>query len=156
MRPLLTTKMCKLKLLGHEFKKYEKPKICKVIRKKVCIYAYIHVHVYEIYLHTLIVSKIKSNNINALTLCKHRNGAIREGQDGMLHAFFFFFFFLMFFAVYPHFFHARHPTMIVFTLTIDGWLPCPGLLLGGRTPYITSKNRLCTPKLHIKDVPLAF
>ena len=28
-----------------------------------------------------------------------------------------------------------------------------GLPLGGRTPYITSKNRLCTPKLHIKDVP---
>ena len=29
----------------------------------------------------------------------------------------------------------------------------PGLPLGGRTPYITSKNRLHTPKLHIKDVP---
>ena len=29
----------------------------------------------------------------------------------------------------------------------------PGLPLGGRTPYITSKNRLRTPKLHIKDVP---
>ena len=28
-----------------------------------------------------------------------------------------------------------------------------GLPLGGRTPYITSKNRLCTPKLNIKDVP---
>ena len=28
-----------------------------------------------------------------------------------------------------------------------------GLSLGGRTPYITSKNRLHTPKLHIKDVP---
>ena len=28
-----------------------------------------------------------------------------------------------------------------------------GLQLGGRTPYITSKNRLRTPKLHIKDVP---
>ena len=28
-----------------------------------------------------------------------------------------------------------------------------GLPLGGRTPYITSKNRLHTPKLHIKDVP---
>ena len=28
-----------------------------------------------------------------------------------------------------------------------------GLPLGGRTPYITSKNRLRTPKLHIKDVP---
>ena len=28
-----------------------------------------------------------------------------------------------------------------------------GLPLGGRTPYITSKNRLCTSKLHIKDVP---
>ena len=27
-----------------------------------------------------------------------------------------------------------------------------GLPLGGRTPYITSKNRLRTPKLHIKDV----
>ena len=30
----------------------------------------------------------------------------------------------------------------------------PRLPLGGRTPYITSKNRLRTPKLHIKDVPL--
>ena len=29
----------------------------------------------------------------------------------------------------------------------------PGLPLGGRTAYITSKNRLRTPKLHIKDVP---
>ena len=29
----------------------------------------------------------------------------------------------------------------------------PGLPLGRRTPYITSKNRLRTPKLHIKDVP---
>ena len=29
----------------------------------------------------------------------------------------------------------------------------PGLPLGGRTLYITSKNRLRTPKLHIKDVP---
>ena len=28
-----------------------------------------------------------------------------------------------------------------------------GLPLGGRTAYITSKNRLRTPKLHIKDVP---
>ena len=28
-----------------------------------------------------------------------------------------------------------------------------GLPLGGRTPYITSKNRLRTPKLHIRDVP---
>ena len=28
-----------------------------------------------------------------------------------------------------------------------------GLPLGGRTPYITSKNRLHTPKLHVKDVP---
>ena len=28
-----------------------------------------------------------------------------------------------------------------------------GLPLGGRTPYITSKNRLRTPKLHIEDVP---
>ena len=28
-----------------------------------------------------------------------------------------------------------------------------GLPLGGRTPYITSKNRLRTPKFHIKDVP---
>ena len=28
-----------------------------------------------------------------------------------------------------------------------------GLPLGGRTPYITSKNRLHTPKLHIRDVP---
>ena len=28
-----------------------------------------------------------------------------------------------------------------------------GLPLGRRTPYITSKNRLRTPKLHIKDVP---
>ena len=28
-----------------------------------------------------------------------------------------------------------------------------GLPLGGRTPYIMSKNRLRTPKLHIKDVP---
>ena len=28
-----------------------------------------------------------------------------------------------------------------------------GLPLGGRTPYITSKNRVRTPKLHIKDVP---
>ena len=28
----------------------------------------------------------------------------------------------------------------------------PGLPLGGRTPYITSKNWLGTPKLHIKDV----
>ena len=28
-----------------------------------------------------------------------------------------------------------------------------GLPLGGRTPYITSKNRLRTLKLHIKDVP---
>ena len=29
----------------------------------------------------------------------------------------------------------------------------PGLPLGGCTAYITSKNRLRTPKLHIKDVP---
>ena len=29
----------------------------------------------------------------------------------------------------------------------------PGLPLGGRTTYITSKNRLRTPKLYIKDVP---
>ena len=29
----------------------------------------------------------------------------------------------------------------------------PGLPLGGRTPYITSINRLRRPKLHIKDVP---
>ena len=28
----------------------------------------------------------------------------------------------------------------------------PGLPLGGRTPYITSKYRLRTPKLHIKDI----
>ena len=28
-----------------------------------------------------------------------------------------------------------------------------GLPLGGRTPYITPKNRLRTPKLHIRDVP---
>ena len=28
-----------------------------------------------------------------------------------------------------------------------------GLPLGGRTAYITSKNPLRTPKLHIKDVP---
>ena len=28
-----------------------------------------------------------------------------------------------------------------------------GLPLGGRMPYITSKNQLRTPKLHIKDVP---
>ena len=28
-----------------------------------------------------------------------------------------------------------------------------GLPLGGRTPYITSENRLHMPKLHIKDVP---
>ena len=28
-----------------------------------------------------------------------------------------------------------------------------GLPLGGRTAYITSKNRLRAPKLHIKDVP---
>ena len=28
-----------------------------------------------------------------------------------------------------------------------------GLPLGGRTPYITSKNLLRAPKLHIKDVP---
>ena len=29
----------------------------------------------------------------------------------------------------------------------------PGLPLGGRTPYITSKNRLHTQKLHVKDIP---
>ena len=34
-----------------------------------------------------------------------------------------------------------------------GSLTWTGLPLGGRTPYITSKNRLRTPKLHIKDVP---
>ena len=28
-----------------------------------------------------------------------------------------------------------------------------GLPLGGRTPYITSKNRLRTTELHIRDVP---
>ena len=28
-----------------------------------------------------------------------------------------------------------------------------GFPIGGRTPYITSENRLRTPKLHIKDVP---
>ena len=33
------------------------------------------------------------------------------------------------------------------------YLNSPGLPLGGRTPYITSKNRLRTPKLHIEDVP---
>ena len=31
-----------------------------------------------------------------------------------------------------------------------------GLPLGGRTPYITSKDRLRTPKLHIKDVPRTY
>ena len=36
----------------------------------------------------------------------------------------------------------------------DMLLDTAGLPLGGRTPYITSKNRLRTAKLHIKDVPL--
>ena len=43
----------------------------------------------------------------------------------------------------------NHPDMAEKLLT--GKLT--GLPLGGRTPYITSKNRLRTPKLHIKDVP---
>ena len=38
-----------------------------------------------------------------------------------------------------------------FNAKIKYWFA--GLPLGGRTPYITSENRLRTPKLHIEDVP---
>ena len=42
---------------------------------------------------------------------------------------------------------------IIFWIYNICYLVLSGLPLGGRTPYITSKNRLRTPKLHIKDVP---
>ena len=52
----------------------------------------------------------------------------------------------------------KRPMCISFCVKSSGWNQLDfydrtGLPLGGRSPYIMSKNGLCTPKLHIKDVP---
>ena len=59
----------------------------------------------------------------------------------------------VFVSPYPTLFYwyrlvGRKYILLTKNLKLDTGLP-----LGGRTPYITSKNRLRTPKLHIKDVP---
>ena len=46
-----------------------------------------------------------------------------------------------------------HPKIHVLSVLDKKFWLSTGLRLGGRTPYITSKNRLRMPKLHIKDVP---
>ena len=69
MKPSLTTKMYNLKLLGHEVNKYEKINYVSDKEKKRA-YMQIYMYMYIKYIYTpKLLTKIKSNEINTLTLC---------------------------------------------------------------------------------------